>query len=92
MREVFLAEFQEVQPYICTFITSRHIASIERYFSDTVRLDIEPNDEDIHTIYSHASSDPRISTVFPVTFKPFAATTYLDGNQKCSLFLGGVGV
>lgn len=48
MRDVFLAEFQEVQPYICTFITSRHIASIERYFSDAVRLDIEPNDEDIH--------------------------------------------
>ena len=46
-RAVFLAAMQEIQPYICTFFTSRHVPSIERALNKATKIEMESNDEDI---------------------------------------------
>ena len=47
VRTIFLREIQILQQKTNILITSRHIPSIERTLSNAMRIDIEPDDDDI---------------------------------------------
>lgn len=46
-RSNFLAGINDIRPYICTFVTSRYLPSIERELPGATRLQVEAKDEDI---------------------------------------------
>lgn len=70
-RKDFITKIREIQPAVCTFITSRYLPTIEQNLIDAIRIEIEPSDDDIRkyleqrlakwdTLKNHVKKDPGL--------------------------------